>query len=134
MISPVSSSSSFFFLPFADEIEFDSPENLPEFNPYLNYGGDEAERDRADARDKKVEKNRKSGKERRREKNRKEENSSRRKRPGTAGRHGRASRKERDEAPVQDEADEFEQVMYSRENRDRDMQEEYPTARGLVGR
>jgi hypothetical protein len=29
---------------------------------------------------------------------------------------------------------EFEQVMYSRENRDRDMQEEYPQARGLVGR
>jgi hypothetical protein len=24
-----------------DEIEFDSPENLPEFNPYLTYGGDE---------------------------------------------------------------------------------------------
>ena len=29
---------------------------------------------------------------------------------------------------------EFEQVMYSRENRDREMQEEYQQERGLVGR
>jgi len=35
-----------------DEIEFDSPENLPEFNPYLNYQGEEPERDREEQRSK----------------------------------------------------------------------------------
>lgn len=118
-----------------DEIQFDSPENLPEFNPYLNYQGEEPDRKllrqrqwhyeecvfltvllfflcssvfvvAGDREEASRSKSRKKSKER---SSRRKENSSRskngRKRPGTAGRHGRGSRKERDEAPVDEPVD-----------------------------
>jgi kinesin family protein 3/17 len=115
-----------------DEIEFDSPENLPEFNPYLNYPGDDNDRDGDRDRDRDKDRSRdKRSSGRPKSSSRRRNKSDRRKRPGSAARvRGRGSRKEAD---VSRERDEF-GAMYSRESQDRDAQEEYPTARGLVGR
>ena len=154
-----------------DEIEFDSPENLPEFNPYLNYPGDDADRDgdRDRDRDRDRSRDRRSGRPKSSSR-RRNKSDSRRKRPGTAGRHGRGSRKESESSrdrrnddvstnfascfflilpifpsiimPLSNNpfihaacllSQEFSN-MYSQESTDRDAQEEYPTARGLVGR
>ena len=88
-----------------DEIEFDSPENLPEFNPYLNYQGDDGDQDRTRERSR----DKRSGGRPKSSSRRRVKSDSRRKRPGTAGRHGRGSRKEADRpsAGVEDDVSLF---------------------------
>ena len=79
-----------------DEIEFDSPENLPEFNPYLNYPGDDNDRDGERDRDRDRSRDKRSGG-RPESSSRRRNKSDRRKRPGSAARsRGRGSRKEED--------------------------------------
>lgn len=81
-----------------DEIEFDSPENLPEFNPYLNYPGDDNDRDGDRDRDRDKDRSRdKRSSGRPKSSSRRRNKSDRRKRPGSAARvRGRGSRKEAD--------------------------------------
>ena len=91
-----------------DEIEFQAPENLPDCNPYLNYNPDDgAGRNQYDGSRK-----------------RKEGRKSKKKRPTTANRRGRGERRHKED------------VMDPRSLMGRydDDVEEYPSARGLVGR
>ena len=111
-----------------DEVTFDPPENLPDasnFNPYLNYGGDEDGGDRD--REKKPARREYSDEGSTRTKAGKQ----RSRRPRTADRRKRRDRDhDRDEGKGRDEID----TLLERENDEREMESQYPSARGMVGR
>jgi len=116
-----------------EEILLEARENLPDFNPYLNYQGDEADRDREEEKRQRQFREEESKNERRRKKERNKSSSSsgRRKRPSTAGRRGRNGASRRDE---DGDGGQGRDRMLNRESQERDQQEQYPEARGLVGR
>ena len=113
-----------------DEVTFQPPENLPNatnFNPYLNYngedgGGNDGGNERREYNDESRNKDRGGGR---------PKSGKRSRRPRTADRRRRRDGRSRDD---DNEGKKDRDDVYERENRERDMESQFPKSRGLVGR
>ena len=111
-----------------DEVTFQPPENLPNatnFNPYLNYNGEDGSGNNDNERREYNDESRD------RERGGRPKSGKRSRRPRTADRRRRRDGRSRGD---DSEGKKGNDDLYERENRERDMESEFPVSRGLVGR
>ena len=111
-----------------DEVTFQPPENLPNatnFNPYLNYNGEDGSGNNDNERREYNDESRD------RERGGRPKSGKRSRRPRTADRRRRRDGRSRGD---DSEGKKGNDDIYERENRERDMESEFPVSRGLVGR
>ena len=112
-----------------DEVTFQPPENLPNatnFNPYLNYNGEDGSNEGGSERREYNEDTRDRG-----DRGGRPKSGKRSRRPRTADRRRRRDGRSRDD---DSEGKKGGDDVYERENRERDLESQFPKSRGLVGR